>query len=182
MSTVTGFHLEQGRTKHIYQNRHIDGCPLGCLHLAQGFAGSGGGLSGGKAGSILAVEISGAEAPARHAIPPVRYYGSHRRGPPDPFVGSAAQVRTWQHVSLLCCGESSACRLNSARERGHAVGRGISRRRGRPQQQVIELSLSQVEISVTSEQHTNTHGDITTWIYSRPGQARGCSINKLRII
>ena len=44
---------------------------------------------GGKAGSILAVEISGAEAPARQgfAFPPVRYYGSHRRGPPDPVWG-----------------------------------------------------------------------------------------------
>ena len=28
MSTVTGFHLEQGRTNHIYQFGHVDGCPL----------------------------------------------------------------------------------------------------------------------------------------------------------
>ena len=82
MSTVTGFHLEQGRPNHIYQNRHFDGCPL-----ASNFVGQVGAASNTtiwvwrwsivrRKGpdpflqSCSLTEISGAlKAPARHCHP-----------------------------------------------------------------------------------------------------------------
>ena len=117
--------MEQGKTKHIYQNRHNNGCPLASIlprlvRPPTRRSGSGGGLSsGGRAGSILA-RGSRDITVRRQLAMPSRPSGipAHIGGVPLTHLGSATQVRTWQHVPLLCWGESSACRLNSAGERG----------------------------------------------------------------
>ena len=135
----------QERTRHNYQYRH-----RGVLIAVS---------SEGRAESILAVlhlhgslaEISGAlQAPARPfaAIPLSPVSGSLSRAPLTHCLGSAPEVHAWQHVSLLCCGESSVCCLSSAGDRGHGVGRGISRRGPA----ATTDPLSQVEINITSQQ------------------------------
>ena len=120
------------RTRELkhYQNRHIHDCPL--LHLSPGSVWvsevvgpeEGPGLSqqSSPGAVVRLITVPLPKAPARLyseglATPPGSVSGS-LAGSLWPIVGSATQVFSWQHVSLFCWGEASACRLNSAGEPG----------------------------------------------------------------
>ena len=148
----------QERTKHNYQYRHI-GVLLACLHLVWRCCVARRKERIHSCSPCCLTEIFLALESASSlfaAIPPGFGSTASLSGIPlTHCLGPAPHVYTWQHVSLLCCGESSVCCLSSAGDRGHGVGRGISRRGAghhNRSNRSWNCPLSQVEINITSQQ------------------------------
>ena len=144
-------YLEQ-ETKYGYQNRYNNGDPLArascILHLEERP-----GLetcSAARGSCDITVWLQLATPPQWCTRLCEACSASGGRGPPAPR-GAVTPVCPMEHVPRFCRGKDPVCCLY----RPERVGRGETRNVSRPRRPTqVELSITQVEIRFTSEQHT----------------------------
>ena len=185
-------HLEQERTKFSYHDRHkliVLFAPFfPRLARASNTMVCGMEVDAGDTASVVCrmgpgpflpgAAVLSQRAEARFAI---RYIGVPQT---RSLFGVNNLVCSQEHVSLFCWGENAGCRLNSGWERGEAGTRNISRRWAGTtavHRTVIIAGKNQQLIgNNTNSWHCYQNSwNITRRIFSRPGRARGCSINSL---